>query len=86
MDIWCIISSYTNVDDIAVQGGVIMSAGEILKSLRGGKSTSEIAEAVGVSNSAYVKYERGERVPRDEVKTRIAKYFNSSVEHIFFAE
>lgn len=63
-----------------------MSSGEILRNFRGKKSVSEVAKALGVSNSAYIKYERGERVPRDEVKTRIARYFGSSVEAIFFAQ
>lgn len=63
-----------------------MSSGEKLRTLRDGKSIAEVAKAVGVSNSAYIKYERGERVPRDEVKTRIARYFGSSVEAIFFAQ
>lgn len=63
-----------------------MSAGEILRTLRGERSVAEVAKAVDVSNSSYIKYERGERVPRDEVKTRIARYYGSSVESIFFAQ
>jgi putative transcriptional regulator len=31
-------------------------------------------------------YERGERIPRDQIKKRIAQYFGQSVEEIFFAE
>ena len=31
-------------------------------------------------------YERGERIPRDQVKKRIAHYFGKTVEEIFFAE
>ena len=63
-----------------------MSSGEILRTLRGKRSVAEVAKAVDVSNSSYIKYERGERVPRDEVKTRIARYYGSSVESIFFAQ
>nr|WP_243134131.1 hypothetical protein [Ruthenibacterium lactatiformans] len=29
-------------------------------------------------------YERGERVPRDEIKIRIVRFYNCSVEDIFF--
>lgn len=29
---------------------------------------------------------RGERIPRDQIKKRIAQYFGQSVEEIFFAE
>lgn len=61
-----------------------MSIGEKLRSLRGKKSKSEVAKAIGVSMSSYVKYERNERVPSDDVKKKIATYFNSSVSFIFF--
>ena len=56
----------------------------VLRELRGSLSQSEIAEKIGVTKSAWAMYERGERMPRDEVKIRIAKYFNKSVEEIFF--
>lgn len=56
----------------------------VLRELRGSLSQNEIAEKIGVTKSAWAMYERGERMPRDEVKIRIAKYFNKSVEEIFF--
>ena len=62
-----------------------MNASVILKDLRGQRSQSEMAAAVGVTKSAWAMYERGERVPRDEVKRRIAAYFGKSVQEIFFA-
>lgn len=61
-----------------------MSVGSKLRELRGNQSKSVVAKAVGVSESAYVKYERNERVPRDDVKMRIASYFNKTVQEIFF--
>jgi DNA-binding XRE family transcriptional regulator len=62
-----------------------MNAGVILKDLRGERSQSEMAAAVGITKSAWAMYERGERVPRDEVKRRIAAYFGKTVQEIFFA-
>jgi DNA-binding XRE family transcriptional regulator len=62
-----------------------MSVGSKLRELRGNQSKSVVAKAVGVSESAYVKYERDERVPRDAVKMRIASYFNKTVQEIFFS-
>lgn len=62
-----------------------MSSGEILRILRGDDTQEETANAVGVTKSAYAMYERNERVPRDEVKVRIAKHFNKSVQEIFFS-
>ena len=61
-----------------------MAAGEKLRELRGNKSKAEVAKAVGVSESSYIKYERNERVPSDDVKVKLAAYFNSSVSFIFF--
>ena len=42
-----------------------------------------VADALEISVSALFMYERGERIPRDQVKKRIALYFGKSVEEIF---
>lgn len=59
--------------------------GEILKNLRGDKTQEEIATEIGLTKSAWAMYERGERIPRDKVKVKIAKHFNTTVESIFFS-
>lgn len=59
--------------------------GSRLKELRENKTQNEVAEAIGVSFSAYSKYEMGIRVPRDEVKVRIADYYKKTVQSIFYA-
>lgn len=59
--------------------------GQRLIKLRGDKSREEVSKAVGVSLSALAMYERGERSPRDEIKLKIADYYNSSVGDIFYA-
>ena len=56
---------------------------EKLISLRGDKSREEVAKANGISVSALVMYETGKRIPRDEIKLSLARYYNSSVEEIF---
>ena len=43
-----------------------------------------MAQEVGVTKSAWAMYERNERVPRDEVKVRIANHFHRTVQEIFF--
>ena len=53
--------------------------------LRGEKSREEVAAAINVSVSAIKMYEAGERIPRDNIKIRIAKYYWKSVDSIFFA-
>ena len=59
---------------------------ERLIALRGSKTQAEVAQAIGVTPSAYSMYENGERVPRDEIKKRIAEYYKKSVATIFFAD
>ena len=56
-----------------------------LKNPRKNKTLSEVANACGVSKSALQMYEKGERIPRDEIKIRLAKYYNQPIEEIFFA-
>lgn len=62
-----------------------MEIGKKLIALRGDKSQAEVSSALGISPSALSMYEAGERVPRDEIKIRIADYYNQSIESIFFA-
>ncbi len=57
-----------------------------LRKLRAKKTQEQVAQDLGVSLSAYVKYENGIRVPRDDIKRRIATYYNSTVQDIFFSE
>lgn len=63
-----------------------MTIGEKLANLRGKKTLKEVAEALGVTPSALGNYEAGIRVPRDEIKKKIASYYNVSVASIFFDE
>jgi transcriptional regulator with XRE-family HTH domain len=61
-----------------------MTTGERLRALRGTRSQEEVAEALGISQSALCAYETDKRVPRDPVKVRIAEYYKRSVQFIFF--
>lgn len=60
------------------------SIAQKLVRLRGEKSRGEIAKAIGVSVSAISMYENGERIPRDDVKVKIADFYGSTVQEIFF--
>ena len=60
--------------------------GEKLKNLRGTRSIAEVARDIGMSQSAISMYESGERVPRDNIKVKLANYYGSSVASIFFAD
>ena len=54
--------------------------------LRGSRTQAEVAQTIGVTPSAYSMYENGERIPRDEIKKRIAEYYKRTVNTIFFAD
>ena len=60
--------------------------GKRLIALRGNLTQEQVAKALGVCTSAIGMYERGERMPRDEIKTEIAKLYDTTVQEIFFAD
>lgn len=62
-----------------------VAIGKKLRELRGETSQKVVSSAVGVLQSTYCMYETGQRVPSDEVKKKIAEYFNTTVQDIFFA-
>lgn len=57
-----------------------------LLELRGNKGREEIAKALRIGVSTLQMYENAQRVPRDDIKVRIARYYGVSVESIFFEE
>ena len=67
------------------KGDVNMSVNQKLRELRGNQTQMEVAAGIGITKSSWAMYERGERVPRDEVKKRIAAYFGKTVQEIFYA-
>jgi DNA-binding XRE family transcriptional regulator len=60
--------------------------GKKLRSLREEKNETagQLSSAINVSESAIFMYEAGKRIPRDEIKIRIAEHFAMPVESIFF--
>ena len=63
-----------------------MLIGRKLVQARGEQPQTEVARELGISTSAMSMYESGERVPRDEIKERIARYYNTTVGFLFFDE
>lgn len=59
-------------------------AGKSLRSLRGVRTKTGVARELGISYSMLCKIEDGKRVPSDELKDRIAKYYGVAVEKIFY--
>lgn len=62
-----------------------LAVGRRLRELRGEKTLDEVAKALGVTSMAVSLWERGERIPNDDIKIKIAAYYNTSVTAIFFA-
>ena len=60
--------------------------GNKLRILRGDLDVKSVSSSIGVSESSWKKYEREERIPRDEVKLKIADFFKTSVQEIFFSK
>ena len=63
-----------------------MTSGQMIRQLRSNRNLSleKTAQDLNISKSALAMYERDERVPRDQVKLRIAEYFQVSVESLFY--
>ena len=60
--------------------------GEKLRNARGTRSQKEVANALGISVSALSMYETEERLPRDDIKVRMANYYGTTVGYLFFDE
>ena len=58
--------------------------GRKLVKLRGKKTQEEVANSLGISVSALSMYERGERIPRDNIKISISSYYRKPIHKIFF--
>lgn len=57
-----------------------------LRTLRKRKkmTVTDFAKAIGISQSAVSMYESGIRMPRDDIKIKIAKFYHTTVQTIFF--
>ncbi len=58
--------------------------GAKLIKLRGERTQEAVAKKLKISTSALSAYENGERIPRDSIKIKIAKFYEKSVQEIFF--
>lgn len=62
-----------------------VAIGQKLVELRGARTRDEVAVAIGVSRTAIQMYENGQRIPRDSIKVKLARYYNVSVAELFFS-
>ncbi len=64
----------------------MVKVGDKLRRLRGDRTRFEVATAIGISVSAIGMYENNHRIPTDDIKIKIAEYYNTSVDEIFFTK
>ena len=57
-----------------------------LVKLRGNRPKEVVANNLNISIRALESYEGAQRIPRDYVKLAIAKFYDSTVEAIFFED
>lgn len=62
----------------------MLSISQKLLKLRDNKDIEDVAKAIGVSNQAIWNYENDKRIPRDSIKKKIADYYKTPVDDIFY--
>lgn len=62
--------------------------GERIRTLREKRNLTResFCNEVGITQSSLSMYENGQRIPRDEIKVKIARLLGVSIEALFFAE
>ncbi len=63
-----------------------MTTGDKLIELRGNRRPEIVCAACGISNAALCMYEKNKRIPRDEIKVKLARYYGTTVGELFFNE
>lgn len=63
-----------------------VKVGQRLRALRGSRTLEDVANALEVSTMAVSLWERGERMPNDTMKVKIANFYKKSVMTIFFKD
>ena len=58
--------------------------GKRLRELRGIRTRTGVAKALGISYSALSFYEDGERFPSEQTQKRIASYYGVSEDDLFY--
>lgn len=61
-----------------------MTMGEKLKKIRGDRTLKDVSEATGIKISTLSNYENDYRTPKDNNKKILCKFYEESIEKIFF--
>lgn len=49
------------------------------------QTQEEVAKALGISQSSYAMIEGGHRYPRKDIQAKLAAYFKTTIDELFFA-
>ena len=60
------------------------TVGKRLRALRGCRTKTGVAREIGISYSSLCFYEDGERNPSPAVQEKLAKYYGTTVESLFY--
>lgn len=58
--------------------------GKKLRELRGSRTIQDVSDATGLGWSTICMYELGRRIPEDNSKVILARYYNKTVQELFF--
>lgn len=51
-----------------------------------GETQKDVADAIGTSVSTVAMYESGKRIPKDDLKVKLANHFECSVTALFYCD
>jgi transcriptional regulator with XRE-family HTH domain len=51
-----------------------------------GETQKDVADAIGTSVSTVAMYESGKRIPKDDLKVKLANHFECSVTTLFYCD
>lgn len=60
--------------------------GKVLVELRGQRTQEKVAKDLGIATSTLAMYETEKRMPRDSIKVKIAEYYKTPIQKIFFIQ
>lgn len=58
--------------------------GKKLRKLRGSRTIQDVSNETGIGWSTICMYELGHRIPSDDNKIVLAKYYGTTVQNLFF--
>lgn len=78
------IFSNREIQKVKKGGRNLSILGKRIKKLReeAGLSQKELAKRLNISNTTLSQYETGQRVPSDDIKIKIAEFFNTTIDYL----